>query len=71
MHKKDMSEQQCVAECCEVEEIHPHLLQEALAKMPSPEELNDLAEPSAIPPGFEFCMFCSKKKYVFVIWRPR
>ena len=44
MHKKDMSEQQCVAECCEVEEIHPHLLQEALAKMPSPEELNDLAE---------------------------
>lgn len=35
MHKKDMSEQQCVAECCEVEEIHPHLLQEALAKMPS------------------------------------
>lgn len=44
MRKKDMSEQQCVAECCEVEEIHPHLLQGALAKMPSPEELNDLAE---------------------------
>ena len=72
MHKKDMSEQQCVAECCEVEEIHPHLLQEALAKMPSPEELNDLAELfKTFGDPTRIRMFCSKKKYVFVIWRPR
>ena len=59
MHKKDMSEQQCVAECCEVEEIHPHLLQEALAKMPSPEELNDLAELFKVQPIWLFFILCA------------
>lgn len=44
MHDKDIASQQCIAECCEVEEIHQQLLQKALAKMPSMEELNDLAE---------------------------
>ena len=59
-------------ECCESFELHENLLKIVRETMPEETELYDLEnclKCLEILQGFVSCLFCSKRKYVSVIWR--